>query len=130
MFYLPKWFAQKFAYFKDSSILSIWLTCFAMMILFAVFLPLITSISDMLFGPAASILLLCFLGMMSAKYFARKKIILTGPIAVRVAASDAGETAAKIGKTISDIFFLLFFYFWLFSCLFIALSPLLFLALT
>ncbi|EGQ8117941.1 hypothetical protein I7103_004831 [Vibrio parahaemolyticus] len=130
MYYLPKMFAEKFAYFNKFSILSIWAISFVSMVLFAFIASAIASLNELLVAPAFSIHLLFVLGMVSAKFFSRKKVILTGPVAVRIAASDAGESAAKVGKTISEIIFLLCFYFFLFGCVFFALSPLLFWAYT
>ncbi|NOJ06032.1 hypothetical protein F0236_20055 [Vibrio splendidus] len=126
MYYLPKLLAEKFAYFGKFSILGIWAISFASMILLAFIASLIASLNELLVAPAFSIYLLFVLGIVSAKFFSRKKIILTGPVAVRIAASDAAESAAKIGKTLSEIVFLLCFYFFLFGCVFFALSPLLF----
>ncbi|HGZ6776484.1 TPA: hypothetical protein ACOLZV_004437 [Vibrio parahaemolyticus] len=130
MYYLPKMLAEKFAYFNKFSILSIWAISFVSMVLFAFIASAIASLNELLVAPAFSIHLLFVLGMVSAKFFSRKKVILTGPVAVRIAASDAGESAAKVGKTISEIIFLLCFYFFLFGCVFFALSPLLFWAYT
>ncbi len=130
MYYLPKLLAEKFAYFGKFSIFGIWAISFASMILFAFIASAIASLNELLVAPAFSIYLIFVLGIVSAKFFSRKKIILTGPVAVRIAASDAGESAAKVGKTISEIIFLLCFYFFLFGCVFFALSPLLFWAYT
>ncbi|PTO96015.1 hypothetical protein CWO08_10175 [Vibrio sp. 10N.286.48.B8] len=130
MYYLPKLLAEKFAYFGKFSIFGIWAISFASMILFAFIASVIASLNELLVAPAFSIYLIFVLGIVSAKFFSRKKIILTGPVAVRIAASDAGESAAKVGKTISEIIFLLCFYFFLFGCVFFALSPLLFWAYT
>ncbi len=130
MYYLPKLLAEKFAYFGKFSIFGIWGISFASMILFAFIASAIASLNELLVAPAFSIYLIFVLGIFSAKFFSRKKIILTGPVAVRIAASDAGESAAKVGKTLSEIIFLLCFYFFLFGCVFFALSPLLFWAYT
>ncbi|CAH6843922.1 conserved membrane hypothetical protein [Vibrio chagasii] len=126
MYYLPKLLAEKLSYFSKFSILGIWAISFASMILFALIASAIASLNELLVAPAFSIYLLFVLGIVSAKFFARKKIILTDPVAVRIAASDAGDSAAKVGKTLSEIVFLLCFYFFLFGCVFFALSPLLF----
>ncbi|OEE99374.1 hypothetical protein [Vibrio genomosp. F10] len=126
MYYLPKLLAEKLSYFSKFSILGIWAISFASMILFALIASAIASLNELLVAPAFSIYLLFVLGIVSAKFFARKKVILTDPVAVRIAASDAGDSAAKVGKTLSEIVFLLCFYFFLFGCIFFALSPLLF----
>ncbi|MGC9494546.1 hypothetical protein, partial [Vibrio genomosp. F10] len=118
--------AEKLSYFSKFSILGIWAISFASMILFALIASAIASLNELLVAPAFSVYLLFVLGIVSAKFFARKKIILTDPVAVRIAASDAGDSAAKVGKTLSEIVFLLCFYFFLFGCIFFALSPLLF----
>ncbi|TOG33003.1 hypothetical protein CGJ03_23380 [Vibrio parahaemolyticus] len=128
MYYLPKLLAEKFAYFNKFSILSIWAISFISMVLFAFIASLIASLNELLVAPSFSIYLLFVLGMISAKFFSRKKVILTGPVAVKIAATDAGETVAKVGKTLSEIVFLLFFYFFLIGCVFFVLSPLLLLA--
>ena len=125
MYYLPKLLAEKFAYFGKFSIFSIWGISFASMILFAFIASVIASLNELLVAPVFSFFLLFVLGIVSAKFFSRKKIILTGPVAVRIAASDAGESAAKVGKKLSEIVFLLCFYFCLFACVFFASSPLL-----
>ncbi|TOG43945.1 hypothetical protein CGJ01_23225 [Vibrio parahaemolyticus] len=130
MYYLPKLLAEKFAYFSKFSIFGIWAISFASMILFAFIASTIASLNELLVAPVFSIYLIFVLGIFSAKFFSRKKIILTGPVAVRIAASDAGESTAKVGKTLSEIIFLLCFYFFLFGCVFFALSPLLFWAYT
>ncbi|WP_104023904.1 hypothetical protein [Vibrio hyugaensis] len=130
MYYLPKLLAEKFAYFGKFSIFGIWAISFASMILFAFIASAIASLNELLVAPAFSIYLIFVLGIVSAKFFSRKKIILTGPVAVRIAASGAGESAAKVVKTLSEIIFLLCFYFFLFGCVFFALSPLLFWAYT
>ena len=126
MYYLPKLLAEKFAYFGKFSIFGIWAISFVSVILFTFIASVIASLNELLVAPAFSIYLVFVLGIVSAKFFSRKKIILTGPVAVRIAASDAGESAAKVGKTLSEIIFLLCFYFFLFGCVFFALSPLLF----
>ncbi len=126
MYYLPKLLAEKFAYFGKFSIFTIWAISFASMILFTFIASALVSLNELLVAPAFSIYLIFVLGIVSAKFFSRKKIILTGPVAARIAASDVGESAAKVGKTISEIIFLLCFYFFLFGCVFFALSPLLF----
>ncbi|MCQ8868466.1 hypothetical protein [Vibrio splendidus] len=128
MYYLPKLLAEKFAYFNKFSILSIWAISFISMVLFAFIASVIASLNELLVAPAFSIYLLFILGMISAKFFSRKKVILTGPVAVKIAATDAGESVAKVGKTLSEIVFLLLFYFFLFGCVFFVLSPLLLLA--
>ena len=130
MYYLPKLLAEKFAYFGKFSIFGIWAISFASMFLFAFIASAIASLNELLVAPAFSICLIFVLGIVSAKFFSRKKIILTGPVAVRIAASAAGESAAKVAKTLSEIIFLLCFYFFLFGCVFFALSPLLFWAYT
>lgn len=122
MYYLPKLLAEKFAYFGKFSIFSLWGISFASMILFAF---IASVIAELLVAPVFSFFLLFVLGIVSAKFFSRKKIILTGPVAVMIAASDAGESAAKVGKKLSEIVFLLWFYFCLFVCVFFASSPLL-----
>ncbi|QFT12961.1 hypothetical protein [Vibrio sp. THAF190c] len=130
MYYLPKLLAEKFAYFGKFSIFGIWAISFASVILFIFIASAIASLNALLVAPAFSIYLVFVLGIVSAKFFSRKKIILTGPVAVRIAASAAGESAAKVAKTLSEIIFLLCFYFFLFGCVFFALSPLLFWAYT
>ena len=100
MYYLPKLLAEKFTYFGKFSIFGIWTISFASMILFAFITSPIASLNELLVAPAFSIYLIFVLGIVSVKFFSRKKIILTGPVAVRIAASDAGESAAKVGKTI------------------------------
>ncbi|MFV8458850.1 hypothetical protein ACNO5M_27615 [Vibrio owensii] len=130
MYYLPKLLAEKFAYFGKFSIFGIWAISFASMILFAFIASALASLNELLVAPAFSIYLIFVLGIVSAKFFSRKKIILTGPVAVRIAASGAVESAAKVVKTLSEIIFLLCFYFFLFGCVFFALSPLLFWAYT
>lgn len=130
MYYLPKLLAEKFAYFGKFSIFGIWAISFASVILFTFIASAIASLNELLVAPVFSICLIFVLGIVSAKFFSRKKIILTGPVAVRIAASDAGESAAKVAKTLSEIIFLLCFYFFLFGCVFFALSPLLFWAYT
>ena len=125
MYYLPKLLAEKFAYFGKFSIFGIWAISFVSVILFTFIASVIASLNELLVAPAFSIYLIFVLGIVSAKFFSRKKIILTGPVAVRIAASDAGESAAKVVKTLSEIIFLLCFYFFLFGCVFFALSPLL-----
>ncbi len=126
MYYLPKLLAQKFVYFNKFSIFSLWAISFGSMILFAFIASVVASLNELLVGPMFSIYLLFLLGTASAKFFARKKVTLTGPVAVRVVATDAGEALAKVGSTLSEIVFLLCFYFFLFGCVFFALSPLLF----
>lgn len=130
MYYLPKLLAEKFAYFGKFSIFGIWAISFVSVILFTFIASVIASLNALLVAPAFSIYLIFVLGIVSAKFFSRKKIILTGPVAVRIAASAAGESAAKVAKTLSEIIFLLCFYFFLFGCVFFALSPLLFWAYT
>ena len=130
MYYLPKLLAEKFAYFGKFSIFGIWAISFVSVILFTFIASVIASLNELLVAPAFSIYLIFVLGIVSAKFFSRKKIILTGPVAVRIAASAAGESAAKVAKTLSEIIFLLCFYFFLFGCVFFALSPLLFWAYT
>lgn len=125
MYYLPKLLAEKFAYFGKFSIFGIWAISFVSVILFTFIASVIASLNELLVAPAFSIYLIFVLGIVSAKFFSRKKIILTGPVAVRIAASAAGESAAKVAKTLSEIIFLLCFYFFLFGCVFFALSPLL-----
>ncbi|MDK9762389.1 hypothetical protein KI743_10270 [Vibrio sp. D420a] len=126
MYYLPKLLAAKFFYFNRFSIPTLWVLSFVLAILFTLGALMVASLNKILFAPVFSVYLVFVLGFASAKFFSRKKIILTGPIAVRVAASNIGNSMSKIGATLSEILFLMFFYFLLASFVFLATSPLLF----
>ena len=73
MYYLPKLLAEKFAYFGKFSIIGIWAISFASMILFAFIASAIASLNELLVAPAFSIYLIFVLGIVSAKFFSRKK---------------------------------------------------------
>ncbi|MDA0130592.1 hypothetical protein OH458_21240 [Vibrio sp. MarTm2] len=130
MDYLPKLLAKKFGYFSELSIFRIWGIVFGLMLSLSLITPLVASLSELLIAPMFSVFMLFVVGVMSAKFYARKAVIFTDPLAVKVAASSAGKELSKVSKTLVEIVFSLFVYFMLFGCIFLALSPLLILAYT
>ncbi len=91
MGYLPKWLASKFGYFSTQSIMKIWGWLFGAMLVMVLIIPLVSYMSELLVFPLVSVYLIFITGVMSAKFYARKPIILTDPIAVKLSATDAGR---------------------------------------
>ncbi|MBD1560058.1 hypothetical protein HC752_24410 [Vibrio sp. S9_S30] len=130
MNYLPKIFATKFSYFSKVSPIGTMGYMFGSMIVILMLVLVISELHVLLVAPLFSGYILFVLGVMSAKFYSRKPVILTDPVAVKIASTDISNNIAKVGKSLFELVFLLFFYFMLFGALLFLLAPLLVLSFT
>lgn len=130
MHYLPRLLAKKFHFFAGLSTFQFWGVTFGPMILLTLSTPFIASISEYLITPLLGVFCLYAIGVTSARYYARKPIVLTDPMVVKVTASEMGEQLGKLGGKLLEIVFLFFFYFTILMCIILVLLPFLDIAYT
>ncbi|MFZ3431485.1 hypothetical protein [Vibrio harveyi] len=130
MHYLPYLLARKFNFFAKLSIFQIWGVIFGPMILLALSMPFIASLSGYLIMPLFGAFSLYTIGVISSKYYVRKFVILTDPLAVKVSASEMGDQLGKLGGKLLEFVFLFFFYFTLLMCIILIFVPFLVIAYT
>ncbi len=123
MNYLPNLLARRFGYFSNFSIFGVWCSLLSAMIALVIAIPIVASVSNLLVAPTAGLFVLFFAGVISAKFYARRPIIMTEPIAVKFAASNAGDKVTKAGGTLVEIIFSLFIHFVLIQFIILCLVP-------
>ena len=130
MHYLPCLLAKKFYFFAKLSTFQVWGVIFGPMILLAFSTPFISSINEYLIMPMFGAFFLYSIGIISARYYARKPVILTDPLAVRVTASEMGDQLGKYWGKLLELVFLFFFYFTILMCTTLVFMPFLAVAYT
>ncbi|CCN38129.1 conserved membrane hypothetical protein [Vibrio nigripulchritudo SO65] len=128
MNYLPKMFAKKFGYFASLSLFAALGYMFGSTIVMILLVIVVSELNGLLIGPLFSGYILFVLGVMAAKFYSRKSVILTDPIAVKIASTDISNNVSKIGNSLFEWVFLLFFHFILLGAVLFLLAPLLALA--